>query len=71
MVIVLTKTLDTYIIAHVQSGALPQNTPNVTFFKSMLISVKTKFNRNQTHSYTIKAENIHGNRLLWAKKCLD
>ena len=33
MVIVLTKTLDTYIIAHVQRGALPQNTPNVTFFQ--------------------------------------
>ena len=38
MVIVLTKTLDTYIIALVQRGALPQNTLNVTFFKCMLIS---------------------------------
>ena len=38
MVIVLTKTLDTYIIDHLQRGALPQNTPNVTFFKCMLIS---------------------------------
>ena len=42
MVIVLTKTLDTYIIAHVQSGALLQNTPNVTFFKSMLIFGQNK-----------------------------
>ena len=42
MVIVLTITLDTYIIAHVQRGALPQNTPNVTFFKSMLISGQNK-----------------------------
>ena len=33
MVIVLTKTLDTYIIVHVRRGALPQNTPNVTFFQ--------------------------------------
>ena len=36
MLIVLTKTLETYIIVHVQRGALPQNTPNVTFFKLML-----------------------------------
>ena len=42
MVIVLTKTLDTYIIAHVQRGALPQNTPNVTFFKCLLISGQNK-----------------------------
>ena len=42
MVIVLTKTLDTYIIAHVQSRALSQNTPNVTFFKSMLIFGQNK-----------------------------
>ena len=41
MVIVLTKTLDTYIITHVQYGALPQNTPNVTFFKFILISGKS------------------------------
>ena len=43
MVIVLIKTLDTYIIVHVQRGALPQNTPNVTFFfKFMLISGQNK-----------------------------
>ena len=42
MVIVLTKTLDTYIIVHVWRGALPQNTPNVTFFKFMLLSGQNK-----------------------------
>ena len=42
MVIVLTKTLHSYIIAHVQRGALPQNTPNVTFFKFMLTSGQNK-----------------------------
>ena len=42
MLIVLTKTLDTYIIVHVQRGALPQNTLNVTFFKFMLISGQNK-----------------------------
>ena len=42
MVIVLTKTLDPYIIAHVQRGALPQNTPCVTFFKCMIISGQNK-----------------------------
>ena len=72
MVIVITKTLDTYIIAHVQRGALTQNTPNMTFFSNVcLYPVKTKFNRNQTHSHTIKGDNIHGNRLFWAKKRLD
>ena len=71
MVIVLTKTLDTYIIVHVRRGALPQNTPNVTFFQFMLLSGQTKFNRNQTHSHTIKGENIHDNRLSWAKKRLN
>ena len=39
---VLTKTLATFIIAHMQRGALPQNTPNVTFFKFMLISGQNK-----------------------------
>ena len=34
MVIVLTKTLDAYVIVQVQLGARPQNTPNVTLFKS-------------------------------------
>ena len=43
MVIVLTKTLDTYIIAHVQRGALPQNTPNVTFFQ-MYAYIRSKQN---------------------------
>ena len=42
MVIVLTKTLDTYILVHVRRGALPQNTPNVTFFKFMLLSGQNK-----------------------------
>ena len=44
MVIVLTKTLDTYIIAHVQRGALPQNTPNVTFFLKCTAYIGSKQN---------------------------
>ena len=52
MVIVLTKTLDTYVIIHVQRGALPQNTPNVTLFKLMLISDQNKIiSETQTFTY--------------------
>ena len=53
MVIVLTKSLDTYIIAHVYLSALPQNTTKVTLFLHL---VKTNLNRSYTPSHTIKCQ---------------